>query len=105
MIQTTLRHWEYYGTTEIFSNLYAMSKDGNNFHKLYDIIISDENILLAYRSIKSNKGSSTAGTDKFSISNYKGLTRDDFISLIRDRLENYRPGRLREPIFQKRMVN
>lgn len=101
MIQTTLRHWEYYGTTEIFSNLYAMSKDENNFHKLYDIIISDENILLAYRSIKSNKGSSTAGTDKFSISNYKGLTRDEFISLIRDRLDNYRPGAVKRTYIPK----
>ncbi len=33
-----------------------------------DVILSRENILLAYRNIKSNTGSITPGTDKLKIS-------------------------------------
>lgn len=45
----------------VFDELYACSKNGNNFYKLYEIIISKENILLAYRNLKTNPGSKTPG--------------------------------------------
>ena len=50
-----LRHNEYYNMQEVFDNLYKKSKQGNKLNKIYEIIISRENILLAYRNIKSNK--------------------------------------------------
>lgn len=53
-----LRYNEYYGT-QMFDNLYARAERNENFYKLYELIISEENILLAYRTIKSNKGSTT----------------------------------------------
>jgi hypothetical protein len=59
----TLRNWEYYGMEDIFTDLYEQAKSGGTFNRLYDLIISKENILLAYRNIKSNKGSKTPGTD------------------------------------------
>ena len=37
---------------EVFDRLYADSKNGNNFYKLYEIITSKQNIRLAYRNIK-----------------------------------------------------
>ncbi|WP_256815776.1 group II intron reverse transcriptase/maturase [Cytobacillus sp. Bac17] len=101
MIQTTLRHWEYYGTTELFSNLYLESSEGETFNRLYDHIISDENILLAYRSIKSNKGSKTAGTDRFNIGNYKNMNRDEFINLIHDLLADYVPKPVKRTYIEK----
>ena len=39
-----------------YDELYSNSLNGNNFYKLIDIIGSEENIRLAYRNIKTNKG-------------------------------------------------
>ena len=49
--------------TDTFTDLHERAKDKEMFHYLYDIITSRNNILLAYRIIKSNKGSKTPGTD------------------------------------------
>ena len=58
-----LRYNEYYDMQHIYDELYAQSKNGNNFYKLLEIIGSEQNICLAYRNLKSNSGSKTAGTD------------------------------------------
>ena len=60
----TLRHAEYYGMLQTFDDLYAKSKSGEKFPNLMELILSQDNIMLAYRNIKSNTGSYTAGTDK-----------------------------------------
>ena len=52
-----LRHAEYYGMQETFDKLYADSRDRNVVTNLMEIILSKENILLAYRNIKANTGS------------------------------------------------
>ncbi|MEG0474005.1 MAG: group II intron reverse transcriptase/maturase, partial [Solibacillus sp.] len=52
-----LRNNEYYDTQKIYDNLYSKAQQNQKFNNLYDIIISSENILLAYRNIKRNKGS------------------------------------------------
>ena len=63
----SIRHAEYYGMQRTFDDLYAKSKNGEMFENLMDIVLSRENILLAYRNMKSNTGSRTAGTDKLNI--------------------------------------
>ena len=77
-MQTRLRYWEYYGMTETFNELYEKSKNGESFNRLYDIITSRENILLAFRTIKTNKGSKTAGTDGRTIDDFKDFTEEEF---------------------------
>lgn len=62
-----LRHAEYYGMQKVFDDLYARSKNGEEFTDLMTVILSRENILLAYRNIKTNAGSKTAGTDGLTI--------------------------------------
>ena len=62
-----LRHAEYYGMQGTFDELYQKSQNGEVFENLMDLILSRDNILLAYRNIKANKGSYTAGTDKKNI--------------------------------------
>ena len=69
-----LRHNEYYGMQEIFDELYAKSKNGETFTDLMTIILKRENILLAYRNIKTNTGSNTAGTDNLTIKDIGRLT-------------------------------
>ena len=59
----TLRNNEYYDFQEIQDKLYADSKENKIFKNLVEIITLDENIKLAYRNIKNNSGSNTAGTD------------------------------------------
>ena len=65
--QKKLRHSEYYDLQPVFDRLYTKSQQDKIFTKLMDIISSEENIRLAYRNIKRNGGSNTAGTDKQTI--------------------------------------
>lgn len=58
---------------------------------LYNIILSEENILLAYRTIKTNTGSKTKGVDGKTISDYRMLDKESFIQMIRKSLVNYIP--------------
>ena len=61
------RHAEYYGMQQTFDELYAKSRAGETFSNLMELILSQDNIMLAYRNIKSNTGSYTAGTDRKTI--------------------------------------
>lgn len=54
-----LRHAEYYGMQDTFDELYQKSQNGEVFENLMDLILSRDNILLAYRNIKANKGTTT----------------------------------------------
>lgn len=87
----SLRNREYYQMDEIFDNLYKQSKENKIFTKLMDYIIDERNILLAFRSIKSNKGSKTKGTDGKDIRYYENMDRGKFIKLIINKFENYFP--------------
>lgn len=53
---------------------------------LYKIITYKSNILLAYRMIKSNRDSKTAGTDELTIDNFKSTKVQEFIDYIRKEL-------------------
>ena len=61
--QRKIRNSEYYGMQGIFDGLYADSIKGKVFSHLMEIIESEENIKLAYRTVKKNTGSDTAGMD------------------------------------------
>lgn len=68
--KNTLRYNEYYNSQNIFDRLYQESKDNSKFVNLMRLINSENNIMLAYRNIKSNKGSKTAGVDGKTIDDY-----------------------------------
>lgn len=97
----TLRYNEYYGTQEIFDNLYARAKRDENFYKLYEIIISEENILLAYRTIKSNRGSTTKGSNTHTIKDIKQWSEKEIVEYVRKRLSNYHPQSIRRIFIPK----
>ena len=59
------------------------------------IISSEENIRLAYRNIKSNKGSKTPGADGKTIENLKRWNNQDLIKNIQKSLEWYTPNRVK----------
>ena len=52
----------------VFDKSYQQSRKGKRFTNLLDIITAENNILLAYRNIKSNNGCKTSGVDKRNIS-------------------------------------
>lgn len=80
----------------IFDDLYARSlNETTKGIDLYKIITSKNNILLAYRNIKVNTGSKTAGTDGLTIDHYKMANEDEFINEIRSSLIDYKPQSVR----------
>lgn len=95
-MSTALRYNEYYGMQETFDWLYDRSnKRATNGLKLYEIIISRENILLAYRNIKANTGSKTKGTDGLTIDDYKIQDEESFVKEIKKTLADYKPNSIR----------
>lgn len=78
-----LRHTEYYGLQGQFDELYARSKNDEEFTDIMPLILSRENILLTYRNIKANTGSKTAGTDKLTIDAIGKLTAEQMVEKVR----------------------
>jgi group II intron reverse transcriptase/maturase len=95
MKNTRLRHAEYYGMTETLDKLFAESKENQKFTNLMSIITSDDNILLAYRNIKRNNGSATAGEDKITINDIEKLSTNDFIAIVKKRFAHYNPRKVK----------
>ncbi|HBG5858957.1 TPA: group II intron reverse transcriptase/maturase [Clostridioides difficile] len=96
-----LRYNEYYDMQHIYDELYAQSKNGNNFYKLLEIIGSEQNICLAYRNLETNSGSKTAGTDGLTIDDIKHLCDEDIIMKVRSSLDNYQPKSVRRVFIPK----
>ena len=93
--QRKIRNSEYYDMETTFDGLYAKSKDGKIFNHLMEIIESEENIKLAYRTVKKNSGSNTAGVDKRTIKDLMKLSEEEYVRLIRKQFSNYRPRPVR----------
>ena len=78
-----IRHSEYYGMQETFDDLYDRSTKGEKFTNLMSLILSRDNILLAYRNIKANSGSNTPGTDKLTIMDIGCLSPEEMVDKLR----------------------
>ena len=89
--KSKLRHAEYYDMQKTFDSLYADSKSGEVFGHLMDIISAPSNIKLAFRNIKGNDGSHTAGTDGRTIESLAVMSEDKFVKLIQKQFRRYEP--------------
>lgn len=96
-----LRHAEYYDMQSMFDELYAKSKAGEVFHNLMEVILSRNNILLAYRNIKSNTGSNTAGTDKLTIKDIGSMPVDEIVEKVRYIVTGNKHGYRPKPVRRK----
>lgn len=96
-----LRNNEYYNMQSIFDKLYSDSKQGRKFKDLLSMITDENNILLAYRNIKSNKGSVTPGVDKKDISFFDKMDTSTFVKRIQNQFKNYRPKAVRRVMIPK----
>ena len=90
-----LRNAEYYNFQEVQDKLYEQSMNNKIFKNLIDIITMEENILLAYRNIKNNKGSATAGIDNLTINDIAKWKIENLIKHIRKKFEWYEPKAVR----------
>jgi group II intron reverse transcriptase/maturase len=96
-----LRNAEYYEQQATFDELYQKSMQGKKFNNLMNLIADENNILLAYRSIKNNDGSETAGADGLTIKDFENWEADKFIKYIQARLNNYFPAPVRRILIPK----
>lgn len=100
-----LRYAEYYAMQEEFDKLYARSQKGETFEDLMDFILMRENILLAYRNIKFNTGSKTAGTDGLKLDSIGDLPPDEVVNKVRfitcGSVHGYRPKPVRRKDIPK----
>ena len=99
--QKKLRHLEYYDLQECFDNLYARSKQGELFTNLMELISSEDNIRLAYRNIKRNAGSTTSGTDNYTIKDIERLSAEELTRMIQRKLRFYQPKPVRRKEIEK----
>lgn len=93
--QKKLRHNEYYDMQEIYDSLYSDSKEGKLFNHLMELVRKPENIQLAYRNLKTNSGSMTAGVDKLTIKDYSDIPSDKYVSMVQRKLDYYQPRPVR----------
>jgi len=93
--RSALRNAEYYDFQDVLDKLYADSEKGCQFRNLTELICSPENILLAFRNIKKNSGSKTAGVDKKTITHLQQWENAQLIDYIQKRLSNYIPQPVR----------
>lgn len=85
----------YYGLQDLQDKLYAESLKNKEFYNIMQYIMSEDNIKLAYRAIKTNHGSQTAGTDKKDIKFFADMQEKEFTEYIRKKLNNYHPKKVR----------
>jgi len=78
-----------------FDELYKMSCRKMKFSNLMQFITDRNNILLAYRNIKKNKGSVTVGTDGLNIDFIMDMGIDNYIKYIQSKFNNYSPKSVR----------
>ncbi|MBQ7628818.1 MAG: group II intron reverse transcriptase/maturase [Selenomonadaceae bacterium] len=90
-----IRYGEYYDLQKTFDRLYRQSLEDNNFYGLMNIISSSENIMLAVRTIRSNEGSRTPGTDGRTMKHLLKMDREKFVALIQKQMGNYKPHSVR----------
>ena len=96
-----LRHAEYYGMQPVFDELYRRSLDGDTFTDLMDLILRRDNILLAYRNIKANGGSYTAGTDNRNITDIGCLPPETVVEKVRFIVTGSQHGYRPKPVRRK----
>ena len=92
---TELRNNEYYFEQELLDFLYKRSEQGYYFYNLIDRIITENNIRLAYRNIKTNKGSKTNGLSGKNMSYIASMKLKAYIKLIKKSILNYKPAKIK----------
>ena len=89
------RNAERYDAKETGYRLFEDSQNGKTFDRLMPLIVSEQNIILAYRNICKNSGSKTPGTDGKTIVAIQSLPIESVIKTVRNKLNYYQPKKVR----------
>lgn len=101
----SLRHNEYYDMQNIFDELYEKSKKNFKFSNLTDIILSENNILLAYRNIKIDGRANILGADNLSIADIAKMNPREVIEKVRFILRGSQHGYRPKTVIRKEILN
>ena len=86
---------------DCFDTLYAQSVGGHHFYNLTELMSTKDNIRLAYRNIKRNTGSRTAGIDKLTINDILHLPVEVVIAKVQAMFRWYQPQPVRRVFIPK----
>jgi group II intron reverse transcriptase/maturase len=96
-----LRNIEYYGFQNTLDELYANSQKGRTFNDLMALILCEQNVLLANRNIKKNKGSKTKGTNRSTITDIGKTNPTALVDYVKNRLIDFKPHSVRRVEIEK----
>jgi len=90
-----------YNMEEISDKLYAQGKKEKIFNHLYNLIIGEDNILLAMKNIKLNINRNTKGSDGKTIADYENISTEKLIQIVKQRFVRFRPMKVRRIFIPK----
>ena len=82
----------------ILDTLYEQSANGCTFNNLMQFILSENNIKMAYRNVKTNTGSMTCGTDGLTIKDISNLTEEEVVEKVKYFLIGSKHGYRPKPV-------
>lgn len=88
-------HTQMYNMDGVRHALFEESKAGKNFNNLAKLVVCQENILLAYRNVRGNKGADTPGTDGLTMKDVDSMTAKEVIEKVRTKFNWYNPKPVR----------
>ena len=90
-----LRNNEYFRMQPELDHLYVFGKRNHKFQNLMRRILNKDNIRLAYRNIKGNKGRNSKGISGRTIQYISNMTLSNFLEYVVRKTKNYKPGMIR----------
>lgn len=90
-----------YDLEKTFNQLFIQGKTEKIFDNLYKLIVGEDNILLAMKNTKISIGRNTKGIDGKSISDYEKLSAEKLLQIVKWRLNNFSPMKVRRIFIQK----
>ena len=79
----------------VLDELYAQSKQGKTFKELFELIVDDRNLELAYRNVKSNSGCNTPGVNGHTMKYWESKATAEYLNYMKKRLANYFPHKVK----------
>lgn len=90
-----LRNNEYFRKQFEFDYLYKLGLNNHKFNNLISRIINEDNLRLAYRNIKGNKGKNSKGISGKNLNWISKMKLNGFLKLVKRSTLNYKPGTIR----------
>jgi len=84
----SFRFAECYNMQVVFDELYKQAKNNATFSNLLPLILKEDNIMLAYRKIKTQAGSHIPGIDNLTINDLNFFSKDELLTNVKNKIIN-----------------